>query len=158
VGAPLRGGAAIVVSASGGRYGELFERELPEDLEDHRLLELIDPEELPSQGEFDFVLCRNLLRTTTNPMAFLNELWRLTSPGATLLLEAEVLTEPEQSRLARFVPGAGWVPGRLTLRWMLEVSGFDVERWLDDGSPQDGTRAALRATRAEREPDSSTPP
>ena len=147
-----------MVSANGGGRPEPFAGELPEDLEKGRVLEVTSPGELPAEGEFDLVLCRDAIRATPNPMAFLNELWQLTSPGATLLFEAEVLTEPAHSRLARFVPAAGWVPGRLTLRWMLEVSGFDVERWLDEGGDSANGRAALRAVRAEREPASSTPP
>jgi SAM-dependent methyltransferase len=145
-----------MVSGNGDGH-DPFAAELPEDLDDSRLLEVTSAGELPSQGEFDFVLCRDVIRVTPNPMALLNALWRLTSPGAILLLEAEALTEPTHSRLARFVPAAGWVPGRLTLRWMLEVSGFDVERWLDDGDGQAVPRAALRAVRAAREPASSTP-
>jgi SAM-dependent methyltransferase len=147
-----------MVSGKGdGRRGS-FAGELPEGLDDSRLLEVTATLELPSEGEFDFVLCRNVIRTTANPMALLNELWQLTSPGAILLLEAEVLIEPTHSRLARFVPAAGWVPGRLTLRWMLEVSGFDVERWLDEEGDPTSSLAALRAVRADREPASSTPP
>jgi len=135
-----------------------FEGELPEDLEESRLLAVSSPQELPAEGEFDFVLCRDVINATQAPMAFLNELWHLATPGATLLLEAEVLTDQEHARLARFVPAAGWIPGRLTLRWMLEVSGFDVEAWLQEDADPPDARVTLRAVRSEREPASSTPP
>jgi hypothetical protein len=135
-----------------------LEAELPEDLDSGRLLEVSSPRELPAEGEFEVVLCRGGIDATANPMAFLNQLWHLAAPGATLLLETEVLTDSRHSRLARFVPTGGWVPGRLTLRWMLEVSGFDVESWLGEGSELLESRAALRAVRSEREPASSTPP
>lgn len=135
-----------------------LEAELPENLDSDRLLEVSSPRELPAEGEFEVVLCRGGIDATANPMAFLNQLWRLTAPGATLLLETEVLTDSRHSRFARFVPTGGWVPGRLALRWMLEVSGFDVESWLGEESELPVSRAALRAVRSEREPASSTPP
>jgi len=135
-----------------------FEGELPKDLEESRLLAVSSPQDLPAEGAFDFVLCRDVINATQAPMAFLNELWHLATPGATLLIEAEVLTDQQHARLARFVPAAGWIPGRLTLRWMLEVSGFDVESWVGEGSELPESRAALRAVRSEREPASSTPP
>lgn len=120
------------------------------------------PDELP-EGEmsFDLVLCRDVLRSIPYPLAFLARLWRLTAPGGVLLLEAETVPEAAHSHYAHFVPaahtGAGWVPGRLALRWMVESAGFDVERWLELEGPANGARACLRARRAEREPARSAP-
>jgi len=112
------------------------------------------------EGSFGFVVCRDVLRASPFPMALLAALWRLAAPEAPLLLEAEIDPEPAHSGYARFVPtagsGAGWVPGALTLRWMVEASGFDVEHWLGD-LPGAGSPARLRAVRAEREPVRSAP-
>jgi hypothetical protein len=134
--------------------------ELPADLDSARLLELSGPDRLAGgEGGFDFVVCRDALRESPYPMALLAELWRLTAPGALLLLEAEIDPDPEHSAYAGFRPGGGWVPGRLALRWMVEVAGFDVERWLGDPTaPGEPPRARLRAVRAKRHPASSSPP
>jgi SAM-dependent methyltransferase len=138
--------------------------ELPADLDDRRVLEVTEaglPKGVePEAGRFDFVLCHNALRASPYPMALLTDLWRLTSPGGVLLLEADTLAEPERSQCASFVSegsGRGWVPGRLALRWMVESCGFDVERWLDQPLDSAAERTCLRAVRAEREPASSTP-
>jgi hypothetical protein len=162
-------------------------QELPADLAGARLLEVVQPgahgtisaalvdrgtEEIVEsdrpqvlldgdQGRFDYILCADILRSSPYPMALLADLWRLAAPGAVLLLEAEIVPGLDHSAYARFVPAAGdagWVPGRLALRWMVEVSGFDVERWLGESTAANSPRACLRAVRAERTPASSTPP
>lgn len=137
-------------------------RELPADLDRSRLLELTDGGDVEGSLEgFDVVLCRDALRASPYPMALLADLWRLAAPAGVLLLEAEIDPAPEHSGYARFVPatsGAGWIPGRLALRWMVEVCGFDVERWLDPSDAPNDTRAYLRAVRGEREPARSAPP
>jgi SAM-dependent methyltransferase len=138
--------------------------ELPANLDGKQVLEVVHASDLEDQrvGSFDFILCRDLLRTSPHPMALLASLWRLAAPGGVLLLEAAIDPDPAHSGYARFVPtassGTGWVPGRLALRWMVEVSGFDVERWLSDPAVRgDDSRARLRAVRAEREPARSAP-
>lgn len=171
-----------------GTHWEAMLDELPDDLAGSRLLELTDPgtkgltadalvdrgageivlwdrpQELPAGGEkgFDFVLCRDALSSCPYPLALLAGLWRLTSVGGTLLLDSEIGEGAEHSQYARFVPaersGGGWVPGRLALRWMVETSGFDVERWLaETEEAQSPSRACLRAIRADREPARSAP-
>ena len=140
---------------------DVLQRELPDGLDPARLLEVDGHGTVGScAGSFDFVLCRDALRSSPNPAALLSELWQLAAPGGVLLLEAEVLPGSEHSAYARFVPpddrGPGWVPGRLALRWLVERCGFDLECWL--GKKDDlGPRAALRATRSEREPAHSAP-
>lgn len=135
--------------------------ELPADLDPARLLEVEDASSVAGRaGSFDFVLCRDALRASPYPMALLSELWRVAAPGGVLLLEAAVLPETERSVYARFTPlaggSAGWTPGRLALRWMVESCGFDVDCWLGDANAT-GPRAHLRATRAERRPAHSAP-
>jgi len=141
---------------------DLLLRELPADLDRARLLEVAGDSGVEGRAqEFDFALCRDPLRSCPYPMALLADLWRLLAPGGVLLLEAEVDPAREHSPYARFVPaattGAGWVPGRLALRWMIEASGFDVERWLGDADIGADSRAHLRALRSERAPARSAP-
>ncbi len=138
----------------------VIDRELPDDLTDVRVLEVRPGDVLDTEeGDFDFVLCRNALRSSPYPMALLADLWRLTAPAGVLLLESDVVAGPEHSQYASFVPstrsGGGWVPGRLALRWMVEVSGFDVERWLDEAGASGC--ACLRAVRSDRTPARSAP-
>lgn len=154
MGATVRGGAALVVA-------DALRRELPDGLDPARLLEVNDPGAVAgSAGGFEFVLCRDALRSSPHPAALLSELWQLSAPGGVLLLEAEVLAGSEHSAYARFAPagdhGPGWVPGRLALRWLVERCGFDLECWLGEKDGL-GPRAALRATRSEREPVHSAP-
>jgi SAM-dependent methyltransferase len=139
----------------------VIERELPDNLSGVRVLEVRPGDVLDTtEGGFDFVLCHNVLRSSAYPMALLTDLWRLTSPGGVLLLEADILAEAKRSHCAGFVAEGsdrGWIPGRLALRWMVEASGFDVERWLDQADASATTAACLRAVRAEREPARSAP-
>lgn len=145
---------------------EAMVRDLPTELDGQRLLEVRDPSQPrellgKEEGNFDFVLCRDVLRSTRYPMALLGDLWRLTASGGVLLIESEAVAEPGHSQYTSFVPGAnsgsGWVPGRLALRWMVEASGFDVDRWFDEQEAPLATRICLRAIRAERDPASSSP-
>lgn len=120
------------------------------------------------EGEFDLVFCRNSLQCDPHPMNLLTRLWHLARSGSVLLLESKAITTPEQSRYARFVTAAEaggsssyLLPGRLALRWMVEVSGYDVDCWLDRHAVEvDGPISVyLRATRADRTPalDLATP-
>jgi hypothetical protein len=147
----------VVPGAHGTASSALTKRGAEEIVESERPRELLDD----GEGSFDYVLCRDVLRSCPYPMALLADLWRLAAPGAVLLLDSEVVSEPEHSGYARFVPtagaGAGWVPGRLALRWMVEISGFDVERRLEVPDAPADPRACLRAVRAERAPARSAP-
>src|ERR1700730_7317373 len=66
------------------------------------------------------------------------------SADGTLLLGSMMLASAELAEYASFVPGSYYgdptwclVPGRLTMRWMLESVGFQVEQFfgLSDGPP-----------------------
>ncbi len=94
-------------------------------------------------------------------MNLLGRLWRMTSPGGLLLLGSAMLDAPELSRYTTFAPrtadrAAPVDPGRLTLRWMVETSGFDPGEWLGERPQGGGGRPTvsgyLRARRAERAP------
>jgi len=147
---PGRAGIAAALEAIG--VEEVVSSELPAEPED-------------GIGEaFDLVHCGgDALRRTPSPVNMLTQLWKLAAPDAVLLLESEVLDQPGGSRYARFLPssettgaGGAWVPSRLVLRWMVEASGFDVERWLGGDTVDDGAaaaRASLRARRAARAPE-----
>jgi hypothetical protein len=119
------------------------------------------PEPLENPGEpFDLAYCAGALQGDPHPMNLLTRIWHLTRTGGTLLLESQVLTATEISRYGLFVndPGGAsrWVPGRLALRWMVESSGFDVDRWIDEGArgadAPEAASASLRATRTDRAP------
>jgi hypothetical protein len=108
---------------------------------------------------FDLVHCAEL-GGDLEPMSLYAWLWQVTAPGSLLLLEATVMDDAPSSMYARFVPASGspsgrphWVPGRLTLRWMVECSGFDVQGWLPGpASAPDRTGVRLQAVRVERSP------
>ena len=84
-------------------------------------------------GGFDFIHC-GALPVDGRQLLVLSRLWRLAAPSASLLLGSRVLDDVEASRYlgveATSTSGLEWIPGRLTLRWMVESSGFDVLHWL----------------------------
>jgi hypothetical protein len=112
-------------------------------------------------GHFDLAICRGLMQRTPHPANLLSRLWAAIAEGGTLLLESRVMTEVERSRYAMFnAAGAGlgdseWLPGRLALRWSVETSGFDFDRWLASPGLAPGPGEAsvcLAATRTARPP------
>jgi SAM-dependent methyltransferase len=85
-------------------------------------------------GRFHLVHCGGLLHRQRSPIRLLRRLHALVADRGELLIGSMMLAADELSEYARFVPGdyAGdstwqWVPGRLVLRWMLEVAGFEAE-------------------------------
>jgi hypothetical protein len=98
------------------------------------------------------------LETELHPLSVYAWLWHLLAPDATLVVGSRVLADPAHSQYADFAPaesGAGhrWIPGKLTLRWMVENSGFDVRRWLGERDEQPGRASAyLQAVRVDRVP------
>jgi hypothetical protein len=108
---------------------------------------------------FDLAHCAEL-ESDLQPMSLYAWLWQVTAPGSLLLLEAAVLPDAADSQYARFVPPdesptgrSHWLPGRLTLRWMVENSGFDLQGWIPDSpSAADPAVARLQAVRVERSP------
>jgi SAM-dependent methyltransferase/predicted O-methyltransferase YrrM len=84
-------------------------------------------------GRFDLIHCNGVLYHEPDPLGMLARLRAMLSEDGEMLLGSMMLASPEHSEYARFVPAdyAGdptwwWVPGRLALRWMLEVSGFST--------------------------------
>lgn len=91
----------------------------------------LDPE---LHGTFDLVLCNDLVHRVTEPLTLLRALRAIAGDGATLLIGAMMIDDPERSEYLRFVPDryAGdpswwFIPGRLALRWLLQAGGFVVE-------------------------------
>jgi SAM-dependent methyltransferase len=85
-------------------------------------------------GLFDYVHCHGVLYHEPNPMGMLLRLRSMLAPGGEMLFGSMLHASPEQSEYIRFVPDAyagdktwWFVPGRLAMRWMLEVCGFEVQ-------------------------------
>jgi SAM-dependent methyltransferase len=119
----------------------------------------LDPER---QGTYDIVHCHGVLQRVAAPMKLLGRLWRMTAPDGVLMLGSSLLDSPDLSRYTAFAPitaersAPEWIPGRLTLRWMVETSGFDPGAWLGEqpsrGASPPTTEAYIRARRSERPP------
>ncbi|MHB2000813.1 MAG: DUF1698 domain-containing protein [Solirubrobacteraceae bacterium] len=91
----------------------------------------LDPGE---HGQFDFVHCHGVLYHEPNPLGLLLRLRSMLKPDGEMLFGSVMHASIEQSEYIRFVPDAyasdktwWFVPGRLAMRWMLEVTGFWVE-------------------------------
>lgn len=91
----------------------------------------LDPSE---HGLFDYVHCHGVLYHEPNPLGMLLRLRAMLAPDGEMLFGSMLHASPEQSEYVRFVPDAyaedktwWFVPGRLAMRWMLEVSGFEVQ-------------------------------
>jgi hypothetical protein len=119
-------------------------------------------EELPADaGGFDLVVCREALNRTAYPANFLSRVWAAAADGATLLIQCRVMTATDLSMYANFVDARlakgefEWMPGRLAFRWLVETSGFDIDRWIDspalEAGPGQGD-AYLLAIRVARPP------
>jgi 2-polyprenyl-3-methyl-5-hydroxy-6-metoxy-1,4-benzoquinol methylase len=94
-------------------------------------------------GRFDLVHCHGVLYHEIHPMALLQRLRSMVAEDGELLFGSMLHAAREQSEYIRFVPDsyAGdrtwwFVPGRLAMRWMLEVAGFDVEELLLSEGPR----------------------
>jgi hypothetical protein len=111
-------------------------------------------------GGFDLVICGSSLETDVHPLSLFAWMRRAIKPEGALVAGSRVLSDPTKSQYARYVPAAAmgvhsrWLPGRLAFRWMVEVSGFDVDGWLA-GVGQKGEseeQAYLQARPADRAP------
>src|SRR6202043_3682173 len=78
-----------------------------------------------------------------NPIEMLLKLRSMLAPAGEMLFGSMLHASAEQSEFIRFVPDAyagdktwWFVPGRLAMRWMLEVTGFDVEELVLSEGPQ----------------------
>jgi SAM-dependent methyltransferase len=85
-------------------------------------------------GVFDVVHCNGVLYHELHPLLMVERLREMTSNDGEIFLGSMILEAAEVSEYMRFVPGEyfgdptwWWVPGRLALRWMLEVTGLVVE-------------------------------
>lgn len=169
--------------ATAHSHGEQFVANLPAELSGRRVLDIrpepdlvseeigsrsaaevrtwTGVEEPPAGAGVDLVLCREALNRTAYPANFLSRIWAASVDGADLLIQCRVMTSTDLSMYARFVErrtGDGefeWLPGRLAFRWLVETSGFDVDRWIDSPALKPGAGdgdAYLVATRAARTP------
>jgi SAM-dependent methyltransferase len=91
----------------------------------------LDPREL---GRFDLIHCNGVLYHEPNPLGMLLRLRSMLADEGEMLFGSMLHASAEQSEYVRFVPDAyagdktwWFVPGRLAMRWMLEVTGFEVE-------------------------------
>jgi SAM-dependent methyltransferase len=103
-------------------------------------------------GTFDLIHCNGLLYHEPNPMALLLRLRSMLAPGGELILGSMTLADAEQSEYLRFVPGSyfgdptwWFVPGRLALRWMLEVTGFRIAYTFGEWTGPPGAFPVLNA-------------
>ena len=85
-------------------------------------------------GLFDLVHCNGVLYHEPNPIGMLLRLRSMLADDGEMLFGSMLHASVEQSEYIRFVPDAyagdrtwWFVPGRLAMRWMLEVTGFEVE-------------------------------
>jgi 2-polyprenyl-3-methyl-5-hydroxy-6-metoxy-1,4-benzoquinol methylase len=93
--------------------------------------EQLDP---GTHGRFDFIHCHGVLYHEPNPLGLLLKLRAMLADGGELLFGSILHASSDQSEYVRFVPEtyAGdrtwwFVPGRLAMRWMLEVCGLPCE-------------------------------
>ena len=120
----------------------------------------LDPDEM---GRFDLLHCNGVLYHEPNPLGMLLRLRSMLADDGEMLFGSMVHASPEQSEYIRFVPDAyagdktwWFVPGRLAMRWMLEVTGFSVEELILAEGPRGEFRtlsAYFRARPAEVAPE-----
>jgi 2-polyprenyl-3-methyl-5-hydroxy-6-metoxy-1,4-benzoquinol methylase/predicted O-methyltransferase YrrM len=100
----------------------------------------LDPDVL---GRFDFVHCHGVLYHEPDPMGMLLRLRSMLAPDGEMLFGSMLHAAPDSSEYLRFVPDAyagdrtWWlVPGRLAMRWMLEVTGFNAHELILSEGPR----------------------
>jgi SAM-dependent methyltransferase/predicted O-methyltransferase YrrM len=94
-------------------------------------------------GLFDYVHCHGVLYHEPNPMGMLLRLRSMLKDDGEMLFGSMLHGSAEQSEYIRFVPDAyagdrtwWFVPGRLAMRWMLEVAGFEVQELILGEGPR----------------------
>jgi SAM-dependent methyltransferase len=109
----------------------------------------LDPE---VHGTFDLVHCHGVLYHELHPAALLQRLRSMLKSDGTLVFGSMMLASAELSEYARFVPGSyygdptwWWVPGRLTMRWLLESVGFEIEEMFGMTAGPPGEFAVVNA-------------
>lgn len=112
-------------------------------------------------GPFQIAYVTAGLDGELHPLSVGAWLWWRVMTGGVLILEATVLADPAKTTFAEFIADPAdsdqrwrWLPGRLTLRWMIENSGFDSFVWLGERPGQEpGTvDVCLQAKRVDRGP------
>jgi 2-polyprenyl-3-methyl-5-hydroxy-6-metoxy-1,4-benzoquinol methylase len=100
----------------------------------------LEPEE---HGLFDLVHCNGVLYHEPNPIGMLLRLRSMLADDGEMLFGSMLHASAEQSEYIRFVPDAyagdrtwWFVPGRLAMRWMLEVTGFEVRELILSEGPR----------------------
>jgi SAM-dependent methyltransferase/predicted O-methyltransferase YrrM len=100
----------------------------------------LDPE---LHGRFDFVHCHGVLYHEPDPLGMLLRLRSMLAPAGEMLFGSMLHGQAESSEYLRFVPDsyagdATWwfVPGRLAMRWMLEVCGFSAQELVLSEGPR----------------------
>jgi SAM-dependent methyltransferase len=100
----------------------------------------LDPIE---HGVFDLVHCNGVLYHEPNPLGMLLRLRSMLAADGQMLFGSMVHASTDQSEYIRFVPDAyagdktwWFVPGRLAMRWMLEVCGFEVDELIVSEGPR----------------------
>lgn len=100
----------------------------------------LDPQEL---GRFDLIHCNGVLYHEPNPLGMLLRLRSMLADNGEMLFGSMLHASGEQSEYIRFVPDAyagdktwWFVPGRLAMRWMLEVTGFEIEELILSEGPR----------------------
>ncbi len=103
-------------------------------------------------GAFDLIHCNGLLYHEPNPMGLLLRLRSMLARDGELILGSMILEDAEQSEYLRFIPGSyfgdptwWFVPGRLALRWMLEVTGFRIAYSFGEWSGPPGAFPVINA-------------
>lgn len=118
-------------------------------------------EDIATPGPYNLAHLTAGLDGELHPLSVGAWLWWRLHAGGTLVLESTVLADPKQTAFAEFIVDPAdsdqrwrWLPGRLTLRWMIENSGFDQLVWLGEQPGQDPKtiQVCLQATRGERGP------
>ncbi len=120
----------------------------------------LNPHEL---GRFDLIHCNGVLYHEPNPLGMLLRLRSMLAENGEMLFGSMLHGSADQSEFIRFVPDAyagdktwWFVPGRLAMRWMLEVTGFAVEELIVAEGPRGEFRtlnAYFRARPAEVVPE-----
>lgn len=147
-----------ILAIGGGEFGKDYLTGIGAD--EFVILDEPSEEDGVEPGSVDLAICGSELETDAHPLATYAWLRRAIKPDGILVAGAKVLPDPARSQYAHFYPAektggrSRWVPGRLAFRWMVEVSGFDVDSWLGDRGELGECRtvAHLQARAGERTP------
>jgi len=131
----LKGKRVLDVVSNAGHDSSFLEAIDPTGVDFRQISwQQLDPSE---HGRFDFVHCHGVLYHEPNPLGMLLRLRSMLADGGEMLFGSMLHASADKTEYIRFVPDAyagdktwWFVPGRLAMRWMLEVTGFEVEELL----------------------------